>query len=323
MFVRKLPALMVAAGLLVSLSACAGNPLDPGACTPTFLPGSNSALVTADGTFGDDPEADFPTPLVATSVEAQPVSEGDGETVRPGDSTVLQITIYDGASGDLVISTAYDQSGLLLFATDAEPQFGAVAQCAPVGSRLAAVGSAGDLIGQGSIDQNSLPLALDDTVVMVVDVQDHFLGKANGTDQLPPAGLPAVVLAPNGQPGFTFPSVTPPTDLKVALLKAGNGQVVEQGDTVVLNYSGILWNGTDTFDSSWDRGAPAAFLAESLDDDPAGLVPGFADALIGQKVGSQVIVVIPPEFGYPAGSAPASIPDGSTMVFVFDVLGIQ
>jgi peptidylprolyl isomerase len=52
-------------------------------------------------------------------------------------------------------------------------------------------------------------------------------------------------------------------------------------------------------------------------------VPGFAKALIGQRVGSQVIAVIPPKDGYPTGQAPTTVPDGSTMVFVFDILGIE
>ena len=54
-----------------------------------------------------------------------------------------------------------------------------------------------------------------------------------------------------------------------------------------------------------------------------GVVPGLAEGLIGQTVGSQVIVVIPPELGYPAGQAPASVPEGSTMVFVVDILGLE
>ena len=43
---------------------------------------------------------------------------------------------------------------------------------------------------------------------------------------------------------------------------------------------------------------------------------------MGAKVGSQVIVVIPPgeEWGYPAGSGP--IDDDDSMIFVIDILGI-
>jgi peptidylprolyl isomerase len=40
-------------------------------------------------------------------------------------------------------------------------------------------------------------------------------------------------------------------------------------------------------------------------------------------VGSQVIAVIPPEFGYPEGTNPPAIPAGSTLIFVVDILGIK
>ena len=323
MFVRKLPAILAAAGLLVSLSACSSSAFGA-SCTPAYAEGSNAALVKAEGALGKDPKADFPTPLVATKTpEAQVTHAGDGKVVQPGDAASIQITIYDGKTGSTVISTDYTGTGLLLLAVKGSPAFGAVAQCATVGSRVAAVGTAGDLLGQGSIDSNSLPLTVDDTVVMVIDVTKSYLGRANGVDQLPVAGLPSIVLAPNGQPGFTFPAGDAPKDLKIATLKAGNGTTVKKGDSVVLNYTGVLWGAKSVFDSTWDRSAPAALTAVSLDDDSTGVVPGFATAIIGAKVGSQVLVVIPPKFGYPAGSAPSSVPDGSTMVFVIDILGID
>jgi FKBP-type peptidyl-prolyl cis-trans isomerase len=175
----------------------------------------------------------------------------------------------------------------------------------------------------GAIQQNGLQLATDDTVAIVVDVQSVYLGKANGTDQVLNSGFPSVVLAPDGRPGFTFADPKPPTDLKIETLKAGSGAKVAKDDKVVLHYTGVLWDTGEVFDSTWDRNAPAVLIASSLDDSASGLVPGFAKALIGQRVGSQVIAVIPPGEGYPTGQGPATVPDGSTMVFVFDILGIE
>jgi peptidylprolyl isomerase len=77
------------------------------------------------------------------------------------------------------------------------------------------------------------------------------------------------------------------------------------------------------FDSTWPTKSPATLTAESIEDNPkSGLPIGFAKALIGQQVGSQIIAVVPPEFGYPEGAVP-SIPAGSTIVMVFDILGIE
>jgi peptidylprolyl isomerase len=66
------------------------------------------------------------------------------------------------------------------------------------------------------------------------------------------------------------------------------------------------------FDSSWSRGAPATFQT-------TGVVAGFKKALEGQKVGSQVIAIVPPADGYGAqGSGEITATD--TMVFVVDIL---
>ncbi len=323
---RKLPAIVAAAGLLVSLSACSVSASAHG-CTPVFSAGGNAALVTATGTLGASPAATFPTPLVATAQPQTALTHtGDGRLVEPGDTANIQITIYDGATGNTLISTDYTSTGLRLPAITGSPAFGALAQCATVGSRVSAVGTADKLLGASAIKQNKAlsGVAPTDTVVMIVDVTQAFLGRANGTDQLAEAGMPSIVLAPNGQPGFTFPAGKAPTDLKISTLKAGKGATVQTGDTVVVNYTGVLWADTKTvFDSTWDRNAPATLLATSIADDKNGVVPGFATAIVGAKVGSQVLVVIPPKYGYPAGSAPTTVPDGSTMVFVIDILGID
>jgi peptidylprolyl isomerase len=321
---RKLVGVVAAATLLVSLSACSGSAFG-GGCTPAYASGSNAKLVTANGSLGGDPKADFPTPLVATKTPEEAVTKaGDGRVVQQGDAAVIQVSIYSGASGERLISTDYTGGGIGLLAVQGAPAFGTIVQCAAAGSRVATVGTAGTLLGQDAIDQNSLPLKPADTIVMVVDVLKSFIGRANGADQPAVAGLPSIVLAPDGQPGFTFPDGGAPKDLKIATLKAGRGATVKKGDSIVVNYTGVLWADKPTvFDSSWDRHEPAVFIAESITDNKDGVVPGFAKAVIGAKVGSQVLVVIPPKDGYPSGTAPSSIPDGSTMVFVIDILGID
>ncbi|WP_414172937.1 FKBP-type peptidyl-prolyl cis-trans isomerase [Clavibacter tessellarius] len=55
-----------------------------------------------------------------------------------------------------------------------------------------------------------------------------------------------------------------------------------------MQYTGINWNTKKVFDSSWDKGGkPVSFQT-------SGVIPGFTKALVGQKVGSQVIAIIPP-----------------------------
>jgi peptidylprolyl isomerase len=107
------------------------------------------------------------------------------------------------------------------------------------------------------------------------------------------------------------------------VLKAGNGPVVEDGDTVVVQYTGVLWDDNSVFDSSWDKGtsgAPATFTVSTGED--AQVIPGFSKAIIGQKVGSQLGVIIPPSEGYGEAGAGQTIPGNATLFFVVDILGV-
>ncbi|MGV8851338.1 MAG: FKBP-type peptidyl-prolyl cis-trans isomerase [Rhodoglobus sp.] len=323
-FVRKLAVAALSAGIVVSLSGCVSGPLALTACAPLFSSGSNSALVNTEGELSADPAAKFPTPLIADGVQSQTVIVGDGEQVGNGDVATLQITIYDGATGDQLISTGHDNAGLRVPIEERAPHFGEIAQCTTVGSRIVTVGTAGEILGAENIAQNQLPLTDDDTIVMVSDVETRFPGKADGANQVPPAGLPAIVLAPNGQPGFSFPATDAPSDLRIATLKAGTGEKVAKGDLAVMHISGIEWNADKTFMNSWEEaGIPGTFLVESSETSERGLPPGLAEALIGQKIGSQVLVVLPPSVGFAEGTEPEGVTPGSTLVFVFDILGIQ
>ncbi len=321
---RKTLAVLLATGVTVGLSACAGSPASD-SCTSPVTEGSASRLVDATGSIGSSPEVDFPTPLVTDGIEVSVIERGEGRTLVEGQIVDFEVTAYNGETGKAFSASAYGQDAPIRRTAGSEADaLGAALQCAEVGSRLAVTTTFADQFGEQTPDP-SLGLEADSTVVLVVDVVAGYLGKANGSDQLPQSGFPAVVLAPNGQPGITIPAEEPPTELGVEVLKVGSGAKVEQEDQVVLHYTGLLWDSEESiFDSSWDRGVASTFNAVSLEDNPqGGLVPGFAEALIGQRVGSQFVVVIPPEFGYPEGQAPASIPAGSTMVFVVDVLGIE
>jgi peptidylprolyl isomerase len=54
------------------------------------------------------------------------------------------------------------------------------------------------------------------------------------------------------------------------------------------------------------------------------IVPGFIKGLVGQTVGSQVVIVMPPADGYGAtGNSQAGISGTDTLVFVVDILKTQ
>jgi len=314
--VRKLVSVVMAAGLLASLAACASTP-------PTFSScdsGGNAALVTAKGKFGVDPKAEFPTPLVAKKAQVAVVNRGDGKAVTGDEGLDVVLSIYNGDTGEALAT----QSGpitavtLRLFVTDGTFPFTEALTCATQGSRVVTTGTASQLFGS-----ESLGLDPATTLVVVSDIESTFLGKANGADQVPQAGYPSVALAPNGRPGLTFSSQDIPDGLGAIALKQGNGATVKKGDSVIANLTGVVWGAKKTFASSWDNNAPVTVTAADLDANGDGLVPGLAKALIGQKVGSQLLVVVSPDEGYGTAQPPTGVTSSDTLVFVLDVLGIS
>lgn len=325
-FVRTASAILATTALVGSLSACTGA-FGSAVCEPIVPTGETAGYVEADGNFGTLPEVDFPTPLESEGTQQALLIEGEGDPISNGQIVDFQVVLLNGNDGEIITASAYDDAEAPLRRTAGSDidVLAEVLQCAQVGSRIAVTGTMQDVFDEETLAniEGSLGLKADDAIVLVVDVQAAYLGRATGLPQLGAAGIPAVVTAPNGQPGVTIPNEEPPTEVRSHTLVLGQGATVEDGDRVVLHYTGLLWSTKAVFDSSWDRGAPATFTITSFENDPNGIVPGLADGLVGRTIGSQVIVVIPPEFGYPAGQAPASIPDGSTMVFVVDLLGIE
>jgi peptidylprolyl isomerase len=80
---------------------------------------------------------------------------------------------------------------------------------------------------------------------------------------------------------------------------------------VTVNYQGTSWNTKKIFDQSYGK-APATFTTD-------GVVAGFGAALVGQKVGSRLIVTIPPKYGYGEGKIGSGQLVGETLVFVIEI----
>lgn len=321
---RKLTALILGSALVAGLAACAPAPGVIGAgCAPTFSEGASSSTVRADGTVGTEPTITFPTPLRPEGVQLSVLELGQGTGLEPGQYADLQITGLFGRDGTILTSTGYEEGQYARRIVGDDSVIGDALVCAPVGSRLAVTAASGEVFGPGAL--TSFGFDDDETVVLVLDVDSGYPARADGRSQLGSAGLPAVVTAPSGQPGITIPAQDAPGELTVSALKRGDGAVIERGDEAVLHYTGWLWGPAETvFDSSWENGVPVNFGMRSIDEaeGQGGLIPGFVDGVVGQTVGSQVLIVIPPEFGYPAGTSPTSIPEGSTLIFVVDVLGV-
>lgn len=119
------------------------------------------------------------------------------------------------------------------------------------------------------------------------------------------------------KPSLAFDNAVASPDLQVEVLVQGDGPVVEPGDQIICNYLGQVWDGA-VFDNSYDRGQPLDFqIGVGM------VIKGWDDGLVGQRVGSRVLLSIPSDLGYGARGVPqAGIKGGDTLVFVTDIVGI-
>jgi FKBP-type peptidyl-prolyl cis-trans isomerase len=310
--VRRFPAAIAALGLTaVALVGCSASTSTAAGCLrPT--PSSTDALALVDVTGSPENVAnvDVRTPLHATQTEYEDVVTGTGTTItEPNQLVVLDVTLVNGENGERTVTTQYDGNLQAVFPmsqwTGVFPGLQTALQCATEGSRVAVVlpPEGIDLAVAGNIGVQE-----GQSAVVVVDVRKVYLPAADGADQFSDAhGLPTVVRAPDGRPGVIIPDADAPTQPVVQVIKRGSGDVVAPDDAVRVHVTGVDWTDRTVTTTTWDS------EPESLDLSAANTPAAFVDALAGQTVGSQVLVVVPAADGGPS----------SATAYVFDILGID
>jgi peptidylprolyl isomerase len=130
------------------------------------------------------------------------------------------------------------------------------------------------------------------------------------------AALPEVSGSFGEKPTLTFPAGSPSGELEVSVLSRGDGALVEAGDDIEVHYLGQAWNG-GVFDNSYDRRSSISFGIGV-----GQVIAGWDEGLVGQQVGSRVLLSVPSHLGYGDRGVPqAGIKGGDTLVFVVDIVG--
>jgi peptidylprolyl isomerase len=111
--------------------------------------------------------------------------------------------------------------------------------------------------------------------------------------------------------------ITTPSGLKYEDLKVGTGATPKKGQTIAVQYTGTLENGTK-FDSSRDRGVPFEFAIGT-----GQVIPGWDEGLSTMKVGGRRKLTIPPNLGYGAAGAGGVIPPNATLLFDVELVGVK
>jgi peptidylprolyl isomerase len=115
----------------------------------------------------------------------------------------------------------------------------------------------------------------------------------------------------------TSAAVTTASGLTYIITQNGTGAPLKAGDTVAVNYTGLLDDGRK-FDSSLDRGEPLVF--------PLGagkVIKGWDEGLQKLRIGDRATFIIPPAIGYGESGFGGVIPPNATLIFIVEVVGVQ
>ena len=116
------------------------------------------------------------------------------------------------------------------------------------------------------------------------------------------------------KPEIDFPGGEPPAELLIEDEIVGDGPEAVAGRTVTAHYVGVAFSSGEEFDASWNRGSPLPFRLGA-----GQVIAGWDEGLVGQPIGSQRLLVIPPDKGYGA-QGKGDIKGTDTLVFVVDIL---
>ena len=273
--------------------------------------------VTVNGDAAAKPTVTFAKPFAVAKTTDKVVTAGTGAALAKGQRITFDYLLVDGRTGkELETSFGTTPGSLVLDKKQTATQLVTSLTGKTIGSRLLVAIAPKDGLAKRL---KTSGVKKTDTLLFVIDVKSVRtpLARATGDAVAPVDGLPTVTLAANGKPTVAIPpGVTAPTTLVSQVLVKGTGPVVTAGQTISVHYTGVIWGSGKQFDSSWDRGKPLDVVIGKSQ-----VVAGWDEGLVGQTVGSQVLLVIPPDKGYgSAGSASAGISGTDTLVFVVDIL---
>jgi peptidylprolyl isomerase len=296
---------------LVFLAACGSktdakaNPLD---------------VVKVGGTATAPTVTFDPKPLSVKTTTTKVLTPGKGAALTKANAITFNYVLINGKDGKKVETSfgpGKTPAGMDLSSASLLPGLFKGLNGQKIGSRLLVAIPPADAFGaQGNTQAGFGPT---DTVLFLIDVVSAStpLTTATGVAVTPKPGLPTATVVGNKAAQITVPKTAAPTKLIVQPLIKGAGPVVKAGQNIKVNYTGVLWKDGKKFDASADH--------DSSFDTQIGagkVITGWDKGLVGQTVGSRVMLVVPPAEGYGAKGSPPLIGPKDTLVFVVDILAI-
>ncbi|MFI6576286.1 FKBP-type peptidyl-prolyl cis-trans isomerase [Nocardiopsis sp. NPDC050513] len=319
--------------LTLAVSSCGSIPEEWR--TPAFLRMDDEQLdprlPEVSGPVGEEPEITFPDEELPDEEISGVVNPGSGEDelVRADDLLVANVVSYQWTApgeGEAVEGqSSYETGAPDLIRMNQMPEYITdVLVNQAVGSRVVYVFPplSEEEAAQAEAAGQEVP---EGASVLVLDVMERF---GNGSvvpgEQTSDGGgdLPTVTQDDVSEPVIEIPDTDAPEDLTVEPLIEGTGPEVEEGQQIIVQYTGVRWEAEEdgshpVFDSTWSRaGEPFdTTIAEGS------VIEGWVEGIVGQRVGSRLLLVIPGDMAYGETAEEAGGGPAGPLVFVVDLLG--
>ncbi|MDO5534917.1 MAG: FKBP-type peptidyl-prolyl cis-trans isomerase [Propionibacteriaceae bacterium] len=327
---RPVRILSTAAALLLSatLVACTGAPestptptpsasatADPDVTptpTPEPIPVSDSIdAITVAGEPGSAPEVTIPTPFAVDETRTRTLVEGQADVpVAEADSLVEVHYVGVNARTGEVFDTSWEDGTPRMFQLDqVVPGFTKGLTGTKAGQRILIVMPGTDGYDASGGNPNA-GIQVGDSLAFVVDVVTVAAQQATGVAETPE--LPVTLGEADGKPTVTIDSAsTPPAELLVAPVIRGAQRPVAAGEQIMVKYRAWSWKTGELVEDKFDNP-----VAGNLDD----TIEAWKQGLVGQPLGSRLVLVAPPSLGYDKPSQNPPIEAGDTVVYVIDLL---
>lgn len=288
-----------------SVSQTAGETEPPTAePAPSITPSTD--LDAIEVSEGDVPELTIPVPWGIDETRTKVLVEGGEQLLSESSTATLNYAGYNGRTGE-VFDSSWERGAPATFPLQGVvPGFSKGLTGQAVGSRVLIAMPSEDGYAQGNPGAG---IEVGDTIVFIVDILSANFDEATGEEVAPAEGLPAVTLN-DGVPELATPTGEAPAELVVQPLVTGTGPAVTATSTIQVKYRSWVWATGELLEDAWQpQQGPLNTLIE-----------GWKQGLVGQSVGSRVMLVIPPELAYPDGDTTAGLEPGQVLVYVIDIL---